>query len=78
MTVLRMNNCRYCNRRAELVERSGGWTVDCYYAHPWHAVEENKGWCKDAHDENDCCLYDNPNDAIIVWNKENSQPASLV
>lgn len=70
MSILRISNCMYCNRKAVLTERIGGWTVDCYFSHPIHCVENNEGWC-DAWEISGSPLFETPNDAIEHWNNEN-------
>jgi len=68
--ILRPIKCKYCKRRTELTERTGGWTVDCYYSHPIHCAEDGESWC-DAWEREDLGLFDTPNDAITNWNKFN-------
>lgn len=68
MSILKINKCKQCKRKAVLTDRKGGWTVDCYYSHPFHAVEDNKKWCDVAFSGK---LFNTPNEAILDWNKEN-------
>ncbi|MCK5342145.1 MAG: hypothetical protein KAR20_02010 [Candidatus Heimdallarchaeota archaeon] len=68
MTVLRIRPCNLCRRRAETTERNGGWTVDCYYSHPFHAVDDHEAWCDVEYSGE---LFDTPNEAILSWNERN-------
>jgi len=57
--------CPFCGRKAQLVQRAGGWDVSCYYNNVIHAIEDNKEIC-----EVECstalCL--NNIRAVRLWN----------
>jgi hypothetical protein len=37
--------CPHCGNEAKLVERAGGWTVDCKAANPWFCITNNISPC---------------------------------
>jgi len=70
MTILRMNNCKHCNRPAILKELSGGWSIWCMYSDPIACVEAwgGENYCDEyEHSEQ---MYNDPTSAIVMWNIE--------
>ena len=71
--VREINPCRYCKRKAELVERAGGWTVDCYYSSPLVAALDAEAWCEEGVDWGGK-MYPTADEAIDAWNAANPMP----
>ncbi|MFZ2992626.1 MAG: Lar family restriction alleviation protein [Microgenomates group bacterium] len=57
--------CPFCGRKAEMTECVGGWMIDCYYANPITAVEDNELLCG-----MNCFtdLFPTAEGAIKIWN----------
>ena len=68
--ILRIELCKLCNRRGELIERVGGWTVSCEYSNPINCASDNKSLCKWEY-----CgeLFPAPDAAIVYWNKKQNE-----
>lgn len=59
-----INPCPDCKRKAVSQECAGGWMVYCYYASPFHCVEDDEPWCDQDHPT----LFDGEEEAIEAWN----------
>lgn len=75
MAILHMKNCPFCGAYPDLIQRNGGWTVDCPKSNElsviinnWEICAGQKYW-EDYNREDYQKLYDTPNEAVEAWNK---------
>jgi len=57
--------CPFCGRKAELIQRIGGWTVSCYYSSPLNAAFDGVPWCS----KEPITEITTKENAIDLWNK---------
>lgn len=67
--MIRPEKCNHCGRHPEIVECSGGWSIDCD-ATGLYPYDDGRMWCRKGNDDNfGYHLFDTPNEALFAWNK---------